>query len=227
MTAKSLGMDCHAVLFDLDGTLVDTAPDMVAALHRLQTEMGVAQTDYKLARTCVSNGSAGLVRIGFPDLDADLQTGLQQRFLRTYEQQVCASSAVFPGLDELLLTLEAQGRPWGVVTNKPQAMTDAIMITLRLHQRMGCAISGDTLPKRKPDPAPMLLASRILNVEPQHIVYVGDARRDIEAGRAAGMATVAAAWGYITADDDPERWQAHTVAASPAELTQLVAKELG
>ncbi|MEQ8206947.1 MAG: phosphoglycolate phosphatase [Woeseia sp.] len=227
MTALSLGVDCHAVLFDLDGTLVDTAPDMVAALHRLQNEMGVAETDYQLARTCVSNGSAGLVRIGFPDTDADLQTGLQQRFLRTYEQQVCASSGVFPGLSELLEILEAQGRPWGIVTNKPQAMTDAILITLRLDQRMGCAISGDTLPQRKPDPAPMLLASRILNVEPQHIVYVGDARRDIDAGRAAGMTTVAAAWGYITEEDDPNLWQADTVAASPAELTQLLAKELG
>jgi N-acetyl-D-muramate 6-phosphate phosphatase len=217
----------RAVLFDLDGTLVDTAPDMVAALVRLQAELGDAAINYELARSNVSNGAAGLVRAAYPNISDENRIGLQQRFLRIYQRNVCVDSRVFPGLGTLLDLLDRQRRPWGVVTNKPQALTDPILIALGLQPRLACAISGDTLPQRKPDPAPMLLASRMLDVEPQHIVYVGDAARDIEAGRAAGMITVAACWGYITADDDPRRWQADLIAETPAELTQLLSKELG
>ena len=224
---SALNGDCRAVLFDLDGTLVDTAPDMVAALVRLQADLGDAAIDYELARSNVSNGAAGLVRAAYPNISDEDRIGLQQRFLRIYQRNVCGDSQVFPGLDTLLDLLDRQRCPWGVVTNKPQALTDPILIALGLQSRLACAISGDTLPQRKPDPAPMLLASRILNVEPQHVVYVGDAARDIEAGRAAGMVTVAAGWGYITADDDPLRWQADAIARTPAELTQLLSKELG
>ncbi|MCB1844168.1 MAG: HAD-IA family hydrolase [Halioglobus sp.] len=217
----------RAVLFDLDGTLVDTAPDMVAALFRLQEELGESAIDYNLARANVSNGAAGLIRVGFPAADDNTRIGLQRRFLRIYQQRVCAESRLFPGFPEMLDSLQIKGRPWGVVTNKPQAFTDAIMVKLGLSRRMHCAISGDTLPQRKPDPAPMLLASRILNVEPKHIVYVGDAARDIQAGRAAGMATIAAAWGYITADDDPYAWHADLVAESPTALAAVLSNGLG
>ncbi|MBT8085509.1 MAG: HAD-IA family hydrolase [Woeseia sp.] len=216
----------QAVLFDLDGTLVDTAPDMVAALQKLQRERDAAPFDLELARANVSNGAAGLVRVAFPDVDDNIRADLHRAFLQIYQQQLCVRSRVFPGLDGLLAQLEQERRPWGVVTNKPQALTDALLVALQLTPRLACAISGDTLPQRKPHPAPMLLASRMLNVEPQHIVYVGDAARDIDAGRAAGMATVAAAWGYITEDDDPARWDADHIARDPGELTQLLAKEL-
>lgn len=216
----------RAVLFDLDGTLVDTAPDMVGALRRLQQESGDAPIDYDLARSNVSNGAAGLIRAAYPDIDEDLRAGLHQRFLQIYQERVCEDSRVFPGLDTLLDTLDQRGRPWGVVTNKPQALTDAVLARLRLTRRLACAISGDTLPQRKPHPAPMLLASRLLGVEPEHIIYVGDAARDIEAGRAAGMATVAAAWGYITTDDSAAAWRADALAETPEALTHLVLKEL-
>ena len=214
----------HAVLFDLDGTLVDTAPDMVAALWRLQDEENEPRIDYELARAYVSNGSLGLLGLAWPDLVPPRQGELQRRFLQHYLRCVAADSTVFPGLHELLDELDARDVPWGVVTNKPQAFTEPLLTALGLHRRARCAISGDTLPQRKPDPAPMLLASRMLAVDPAHTVYVGDAARDIEAGRAAGMPTVAALWGYITDDDDPVRWQADAIAATPAELCQLLLK---
>ncbi len=224
----SIGNDAaRGILFDLDGTLVDTAPDMVAALIRLQEELGDPAVNYELARSNVSNGAAGLVRAAFPGLSEASRVDLQQRFLRIYQRNVCEKSRLFPGLAELLEALDQQQRPWGIVTNKPQAFTDPILIALGLQRRMACAISGDTLPQRKPNPAPMLLASRMLDIEPEHIVYVGDAARDIDAGRAAGMSTIAAGWGYITDDDDPANWQADAIAPTPADLTQLLSKELG
>ncbi len=216
-----------AVLFDLDGTLVDTAPDMVAALTRLRQDRGEPAVDFDLARSNVSNGAAGLIRVAFPDVDEVTRADLHRRFLSHYQRNLSRESRVFPGLEPLLGRLDSRRRPWGVVTNKPQALTDALLAALRLTGRMACAISGDTLPQRKPHPAPMLLASRLMNVEPPRIVYVGDAARDIEAGRAAGMQTVAAAWGYITADDDPCAWQADYIAEDPDDLTQWLSKELG
>ncbi len=221
------GRPVDAVLFDLDGTLVDTAPDMVAALTALQAARGDVPVDYELARSNVSNGAAGLIRLAFPDVDEATRELLHGNFLDRYRQTLAARSRVFPGLDALLDELDRRGSPWGVVTNKPRALTDALLAELALTPRLGCAISGDTLPQRKPHPAPMLLASRQLGVEPGRVVYVGDALRDIEAGRAAGMATVAAGWGYITADDDPAAWQADVLVRTPDELTQLLVGELG
>ncbi|MGB5740660.1 MAG: HAD-IA family hydrolase [Woeseia sp.] len=224
--SDTMGARVKAVLFDLDGTLVDTAPDMVAALARLQQAHGADDFDHDVARANVSNGAAGLVRVAFPDADDATRAMLHKHFLALYQENLCVHSRVFPGLPPLLDELDRQRMPWGVVTNKPQALTDALLVGLRLTRRMACAISGDTLPQRKPHPAPMLLASRMLNVDPGNVVYVGDAARDIEAGRAAGMATIAAAWGYITADDDPRFWNADHLAATPDQLTHLLTKEL-
>ncbi|MDZ7643729.1 MAG: HAD-IA family hydrolase [Woeseiaceae bacterium] len=210
------GTAFDAVLFDLDGTLIDTAPDMVAALIRLQAERGDPAIAYEIARSNVSNGAAGLIRLAFPDVGDPERTALHGRYLALYRQALCRESRVYPGLESLLDLFERHGRPWGIVTNKPRALTDELLAALGLDSRIGCSVSGDTLPQRKPHPAPMLLASRLLDVEPARIVYVGDAARDIEAGRAAGMATIAAAWGYITDNDDPLHWRADVIARDPA-----------
>jgi 2-phosphoglycolate phosphatase len=213
----------EAVFFDLDGTLVDTAPDMVAVLTNLQAEEGLETLDYELARSHVSNGAAGLVKLAFPNVDAGNHERLRLRYLEKYQQRVCVDSVLFAGLDELLDALDEAGRPWGIVTNKPARMTEPLLAGLRLAERSACSISGDTLPQRKPDPAPLILACQQAEVSPNNSIYVGDAARDIEAGRAAGMLTVAAAYGYIN-DDDPFDWGADLVVADTMELTTYLSK---
>lgn len=214
----------QSVLFDLDGTLIDTAPDMARVLADMLRAHGYPELPYDKARSVVSNGSLGLIQLGFPDADSARQRNLQQEYLDRYEQEVCRDSMVFPGLLELIGRLEELKRPWGIVTNKPARMTDPLLAELGLSERTACAISGDTLPERKPDPTPLLYACELAGVEPSRALYVGDAERDIAAGRAAGMATIAAAYGYITDDDDPSRWNADAIAADTHQLTELVAK---
>lgn len=216
--------DFDAILFDLDGTLVDTAPDMVAVLLGMQNDRGLARLPYGLARSHVSNGAIGLVRLAFPDADDAQAEDLRLEYLERYEKAVCVDSTLFPGMDALLDELDTDGHPWGVVTNKPMRMTDPLLAGLGLSDRAACSISGDTLPQRKPHPEPLLLASQQMGVPAGRTVYVGDAARDIEAGRAAGMFTIAAAYGYITEDDDPAGWNANLVAASTRELAQFLLK---
>ncbi|MDZ7771021.1 MAG: HAD-IA family hydrolase [Woeseiaceae bacterium] len=218
----AIGNHHLAVLFDLDGTLVDTAPDMVAVLTHMQTSRGDVAVAYDLARSNVSNGAAGLIRLAFPNVDDDEHQSLYDDYLALYAEAVCEQSCLFPDLALLLDDLDHGNRPWGVVTNKPRRLTEPLLAKLNLLERAACAISGDTLPQRKPDPAPMLLASRMLGVEPQRVIYVGDSARDIEAGRAAGMTTVAVSYGYISADDDPGRWNADAIVGDTVELTRLL-----
>jgi 2-phosphoglycolate phosphatase len=213
-----------AVLFDLDGTLVDTAPDMVRVLVQVQAEERCEPIDYELARSHVSNGSAGLISLAFPDVDEDTHERLRLRFLDLYEEAVCVHSTLFPGLEALLDRLDAAGHPWGVVTNKPGRMTGPLLAALGIGERTACMISGDTIPQRKPDPAPLILASERTGVPPGRSVYIGDAARDIQAGRAAGMHTVGAAYGYVAAGDDPLTWDAHELVDTTEELTHLVMK---
>ena len=213
-----------AILFDLDGTLVDTAPDMVAVLLGMQKDHGLALVPYDLARSHVSNGAVGLIRLAFPEADDALMKQLHQEYLDRYENAVCVDSTLFPELGDLLDELDALSRPWGVVTNKPMRMTDPLLAGLGLSSRAACSISGDTLPQRKPDPAPLLLASQQIGVPSEKTVYVGDAVRDIEAGRAAGMFTIAATYGYITDDDDPGTWEADLIAGDTRELTHYLLK---
>ena len=214
----------ESVLFDLDGTLVDTAPDMVDALVDVQASEGHASIAYDLARSHVSHGAVGLVNLAFPTVDAENHERLRLQFLERYSQAVCVRSTIFPGLGRLLDQLDSADIPWGVVTNKPMRMTDPLMAALGIDVRAACAISGDTLPQRKPDPAPLLVACEQTGVEPYRSIYIGDAARDIQAGRAAGMHTVAAAYGYITADDDPASWKADALVHSTEELAHLVLK---
>ena len=221
----SLGTGSYrSVLFDLDGTLVDTAPDMARVLFDMLDAHGAPPLGYPLVRSMVSNGSLALVKLGFPDASEARHLELQTEYLERYERNVCGESTVFAGLLPLLDWLDDESLPWGIVTNKPERMTSPLLRALELTDRAACAVSGDTLPQRKPDPAPLLYASRLTRVPPSDTVYVGDAARDIAAGRAAGMATVAAAYGYVTADDDPQRWQADVIAANTEELSTIVAK---
>lgn len=212
------------VLFDLDGTLVDTAPDMVRALHAIQRAHDREPVDYELGRNNVSHGAMGLLRVGFPDLGSDERKMLVPTFIDTYAQALCVGTTVFEGLDSLLAELEAASRSWGVVTNKPEHLTNPLLAALGLLERSVATVSGDTLPVRKPDPAPLLHAAEIAGAAPAECLYVGDALRDIEAGRRAGMGTIAAGYGYVPADEDPASWDADAIAGSTGELAQIVRK---
>lgn len=223
MTLLANGL-CEAVLFDLDGTLVDTAPDMVAVLQDLQRAHNHEPVPYEVGRLHVSNGALGLLALGFPGIVHEIGSSLHRDYLQRYEQRLCEASTLFPGMAELLDVLDSAGRPWGVVTNKPAFLTDPLLESLSLASRSACTVSGDTLEQRKPHPAPLLYACEVAGVRPQSTVYVGDAARDIEAGQNAGMATIAAAYGYVTPDDDPVHWGADRIATDTEELAQIVRK---
>ena len=218
------GANYSAVLFDLDGTLVDTAPDMVAVLQSLQEEHGLDPVGYQEGRSYVSNGAAGLLRLGFPDRDDEAIETLRLAFLERYADQLCVHSALFAGMETLVDRLDNDGLPWGVVTNKPQHLTDPLLVALGLNQRVACSVSGDTLPQRKPDPAPLHHACQLAALEAARTLYVGDSSRDIDAGRAAGMGTIAAAYGYIAPGDDSASWGADVIANDTQELAQIVLK---
>ena len=214
----------RAVLFDLDGTLVDTAPDMVAVLQAMQSDHGIEPVHYDNGRSQVSNGALGLLRVGFPEHHIDFGVDLHLEYLDRYAEKVCEASQLFDGLDTLLDKLDDAGCPWGVVTNKPENLTQPLLEGLGLLSRSACTVGGDTLPVRKPDPAPLLHACDIAGIDAYRSIYVGDAARDIEAGLRAGMATIAAGYGYITEDDDPREWGADIIAPDTQELAQIILK---
>jgi len=198
------------VLFDLDGTLVDTAPDMANALNVLLNEENKAELSYAHIRPVVSNGSAALVQLGFPD-EGNVATieRLKKRYLKIYEEMLCIDSSLFPGMAELIEYIEQNNMHWGVVTNKPGWLTQPLMQQLNLHSRAACIISGDTTANRKPHPEPMYLACKLANTSPQHCLYVGDALRDIQAGKNAGMQTMVANYGYIDEAANTADWGAN------------------
>ena len=213
-----------AVLFDLDGTLVDTAPDMVRVLQDMQIARDREPVAYETGRRYVSNGAIGLLRLGFPGEDIDFGDAMHHEYLERYAEMICEESRIFAGLADLLEHLDNAGCPWGVVTNKPERLTMPLLEALGLLSRSACTVSGDSLPVRKPDPGPLLLACDIAGVDAWRSIYVGDAARDIEAGLAAGMATIAATYGYITEDDDPREWGADILAPDTEELAQIIYK---
>jgi len=199
----------ECVLFDLDGTLADTAPDMIAALNVVLREEQQPPLALSEARDHVSNGSAALVRLAFGEQQSEDDFDRRKKqFLARYELALCVHTALFPGMAELLDTIENNGHCWGVVTNKPGWLTDPLMAALGLTERAVCIISGDTLAERKPHPLPMLTAAEHAGVHPSNCLYIGDAERDIEAGNAADMLTLIAHYGYITAEQHPEAWGA-------------------
>lgn len=217
----------QTVLFDLDGTLIDTAPDMANALNILLTEEGYDTLAFDTIRPVVSNGSAALVQLGFPQLNDTLADQpeverLKKRYLDIYQDKLCVDSVLFPGMERLLQYIEDQKMNWGVVTNKPGWLTEPLMQQIGLAQRAACMVSGDTTRHRKPHPEPMFLACKIANAKAQHCIYVGDARRDIEAGKHAGMQTVIAQYGYIGDWENTHDWGAHYSINAADELIPLL-----
>jgi len=209
----------RTVLFDLDGTLADTAPDLAYALNCVLQQQGRDALPFAQIRPVVSHGGAALISLGFglgPGHNG--YDALRAELLRIYQENLTRHTNLFPGMAELLDTLEQRGMNWGVVTNKPAWLTDPLMDQLGLSTRAACIVSGDTTANRKPHPEPLLLACRQAGSMPQQCLYVGDAERDIEAGRRAGMHTAVALFGYLDEQDTPQRWGADTLIAHPLEL---------
>ena len=217
-----LAPELRAVFFDLDGTLLDTAPDMVAELNLLLAEESQQPVDYKFARSHVSNGALGLLSIAFGQMNDRRQDHLRNRFLEIYATRVSQATTLFPGMSDVLKHLESTGVIWGIVTNKPASLTEPLLEDLALLQRCACVISGDTLPERKPHPKPLLHAANMVGVPAEHAVYVGDAERDIQAGKTAGMTTVVATYGYIEPGIDPADWRADHTIEKPRQLLNIL-----
>ncbi|WP_107851727.1 HAD family hydrolase [Oceanimonas marisflavi] len=209
-----------AVLFDLDGTLLDTAGDMGAAANHVITGLGLKALSDEVLACTTSDGSYALLKAGIPPevIEQHGLEALRERMLGFYRQNLCHHTQPYAGVPELVGWLHQHSIPWGVVTNKPQALTEPLLAGLPLFERCGITVSADTLPWKKPHPAPLLHAAERLGVAAGHCVYVGDHRRDIEAGLAAGMHTLAAGWGYISAGEDPQHWQAGGVMDSVEAL---------
>lgn len=211
----------RAILFDLDGTLADTAPDLAAAMNRVRAERGLAPTPYELLRPVASAGARGLIGAAFGLKPEDESyDDLRVAFLDHYEAALAVESRLFDGIQALLTVLPAHDVLWGIVTNKAARFTDKLVTQIGLHEAQ-CVVSGDTTLHSKPHPAPLLEAARRLALTPQECWYVGDDLRDVQAGHAAGMVTIAAGWGYC-GHVEPASWGADALVASPTELRELI-----
>jgi phosphoglycolate phosphatase len=218
---KSLPENIRGVLFDLDGTLLDSAPDLYAALLAQCVEEGVAPPPYAPVRDVVSRGARSVLRCAFAERGESALEALTPRYLQLYQNVMAQQTQSFDGVDDLLARIEAHGLRWGIVTNKAAFLTDELISRVGWAHRASAVVSGDTLPVKKPDPAPVLLACERAGVEPAHCLFVGDDRRDIQAGAAAGLYTVAVSWGYLDGGD-PHTWGADVVLAHPTELAELL-----
>lgn len=219
-------MKAEAILFDLDGTLVDTAPDLAAATNRLRAEEGHEALPLARLRPFASSGGRGMLQAAFGLSPADRDySPMLERLLAHYADNLHVESQLFDGMAALLDALDHIGMPWGIVTNKKEQFTTPLVASLGLLERARCVVSGDSAPRPKPAPDPLLLACEIGRLETRHCVYVGDDLRDIVAGRAAGMRTIAAAYGYLGLEAPIEQWQADLIIHSPAELHTLLKLE--
>lgn len=212
--------DLRAVLFDLDGTLVDSAPDLIAALQILCAEIGETAADPAKVRPAISGGGRAILRRGLPNADEKQIEELLPRYLDIYSRSVAVATRLYDGMDDVLLRLEALGIPWGVVTNKAGWLAQPLMDQLDLSARSGVLVAGDTLAVRKPDPQPVIHACETLGIDPAKTIYIGDDPRDIAAGRGAGTTVIAAAWGYLDGGD-PYGWGADYVVDAPADLPAI------
>jgi N-acetyl-D-muramate 6-phosphate phosphatase len=210
----------RGVLFDLDGTLLDTAHDMMNALNSLRAEERLDPLPYEKVRCQVSHGANALVRLSFGELSATEHELMRQRLLDIYRKQLARHTCLFEGGDEMLRDLERRGLHWGIVTNKPGWLTDPLLAEVGLNTRAKAVVSGDTLPHRKPHPLPLLHAAEAMGIPPTACVYVGDAERDMQAAQAAGMYAVVAGYGYLGDDDRAEGWFSHGWLDTPLELLE-------
>lgn len=208
----------RAVLFDLDGTLLDTAPDMVGALNALRQERRLALLPYAAIRSSVSHGAARVVQAGFPDADPESQQQLQRRFLEIYRGALSRETRLFPGMDEVLNELASLSIKSGIVTNKAAWLTDPLLAELGLRARFACVVSGDTVAERKPHPLPLLHAAALAGVTPSECIYVGDAERDVQAAHRAAMPALVANYGYLRADENSADWGAEGYLNQPLDL---------
>jgi phosphoglycolate phosphatase len=209
------------VLFDLDGTLADTAPDLANAVNKMRQDRGLSLTPYELLRPMASAGARGLIGVAFgiQPGDADFEP-MRTEFLANYEAQIADQTVLFEDVVALLAKIESNDQHWGIVTNKPLRYTDVLLPLIGL-AHAACSISGDTTPHAKPHPEPLFEAARRLQLAPEQCWYVGDDLRDIQAGKAAGMPTIAAGWGYCGMSE-PANWDADFIAGSPREIIELL-----
>lgn len=211
--------ETRTILFDLDGTLLDTAPDLADALNTVLVENQRSPLPLDDIRPAVSHGGVALVRLGFNmESNNPAFENLRERLLEVYRENISRRTRPFPGISELLGSIEQRGLNWGIVTNKPGWLTEPLLQDLELFNRAACVVSGDTLDEHKPHPAPMLHASRLANSRPEQCVYIGDAKRDIEAGNNAGMQTLVALFGYLQEEDEPHTWNANSMIEQPQDL---------
>ncbi|MBA3059314.1 phosphoglycolate phosphatase [Rhodoferax sp.] len=217
--------DIQAVLFDLDGTLIDSAPDLGAAADKMRVVRGMPSLPMARYRPMAGAGARGMIEValGVAPEHANFDV-LREEFFTNYEQCMTEKTYAFDGVHQLISSLLARGLPWGVVTNKSKRFTDPLTRSMPLFESVGVVISGDTTPHAKPHPEPLFEAARRLAIDPAHCLYVGDDERDIVAGLAAGMGTVAATYGYLGQKADPHQWGAHAVINFPPELLQFLQK---
>jgi len=211
------------IFFDLDGTLADTAPDLVAAANQLLITRNLPAMQYEVLRPRASAGARGLIKGAFGiDTDHPDFIPLRDEFFSNYEKALLVNSIIFDGIDHLLDQLDRAKLPWGIVTNKSERFTNPLTELMGLRQRAVSTVSGDTTPHSKPHPEPILHAARLANIDPTKSVYVGDDIRDIVAGKAAGMRTIAAAYGYCGCEEPPEAWGADYLVYHPKELLEII-----
>jgi N-acetyl-D-muramate 6-phosphate phosphatase len=211
----------RGVLFDLDGTLIDSAPDLAGAANRLRADHGLEPLPLDMLRPMVGSGARGMVGVAFGVAPGEARfEPLRDTFLAHYEAMLLERTAPFAGVEELLSALEAAGIPWGIVTNKAARFTLPIVAGLKLDERAAAVVCGDTTPHSKPHPAPLLHAARAMGLAPEDVVYVGDDLRDAQAARAAGMPMVAATWGYLGLGEPVHDWGADALVDTPAQLLE-------
>lgn len=215
----------RAVLFDLDGTLADTAPDLGGALNRMRVRRSLDALPLEQLRPHASSGARGLIGVGFGLVPGEAgYDALRDEFLDEYETHIMRDSVLFDGVPELLEALDTLGLAWGIVTNKAGRFTDPLVALLGLDRGAGCVVSGDTTPHAKPHPAPLLEAAQRLTLEPGDCIYVGDDLRDVQAAHGAGMKAVAAAYGYLGCATPLADWGADHIIETPAALLGLIAR---
>jgi len=217
-------LDC--VLFDLDGTLVDTAPDLIACLNSALTYHGFSAIAPEKVRPCISHGAVAMIKKSETQANDEIQAQILETLLNDYQNNILQYGGFFEGIEQTLQLIEDKGLKWGVVTNKRSRFTQPLMKALRLTERAACIISGDTTNNSKPHPEPMLAACKQAQVKAKNCVYIGDAKHDIIAGKAANMKTLAAVYGYLTYEDKADDWGADALIESPLQIKQWIEKSL-